>query len=85
MGVSRPGFRKGLSLYLGTMHLMVDQVLRYWVQARVPLSRQRIVICDRYRYDAVVTPVPRGLAWTIRAAVRFLVPRPDRIIVLTSM
>jgi thymidylate kinase len=37
----------------GALHVMADQVVRYWVQVRPRLSPHGIVLADRYAYDVL--------------------------------
>lgn len=37
----------------GALHVMADQVLRYWLQVRPRLSPHGIVLADRYAYDVL--------------------------------
>jgi len=77
-----PGFRSNLSYFLGTTHALLDQYARYIVHARPKLAQARILLCDRYFFDALTSPAPGWLKpamdWT---AVR-LTPRPDLVFVL---
>ena len=77
-----PNSRTRWAYFFGWIHLLMDQLLRYWVYVRFPLARRRIVLCDRYPYDTVATHFPQGLHSLMDFAIKRLVPRPDLTIVL---
>jgi thymidylate kinase len=61
----------------GALHVMVDEVTRYWVQVRPRLFPQAIVVADRYAYD-VLRVNNRHIAkpWFRRIATS-IIPTPD--------
>lgn len=75
-------FMSNLIFFLGICHSLLDQLLRYWAQARLPLSRARILVFDRYFYDALTSPAPGGLKWLLDWSVVHLTPRPDIVFFL---
>lgn len=77
-------WKKRWSYFFGTMHTLVDQIFRYWIYARIPLARGRIVLCDRYSYDAVTTPIPKGFSFVIDFVMRYFVAKPDLVVILTG-
>ncbi len=81
---NRETSKTDLSYFLGTIHTMLDQWLRYWVLTRPKLARSRILLCDRYFYDALATPAPRGLKGVLDWLALKLTPRPDIVFVLTD-
>jgi energy-coupling factor transporter ATP-binding protein EcfA2 len=82
-GVPRkPGFKTNLSYFLGTVHSLIDQYLRYWVVARPRLARSRMLLCDRYFYDALASPAPGFLKRVLDWATIRLTPRADHVFVL---
>jgi thymidylate kinase len=76
------GFKSKLTYFLGTAHSAVDQYLRYFVTARPLLARARILLCDRYFYDALATPAPAGLKRLVDWSILWLTPRADHVFVL---
>ena len=60
----------------GALHVMADEILRYWVQVRPRLAPHGIVVSDRYAYDVlrVNNEVIRS-AW-FRKLVTTVVPEP---------
>jgi thymidylate kinase len=61
----------------GAIHVMADEIVRYWVQVRPKLAPHGIVVSDRYAYD--VLRVNNGVIrrpW-FRRLVTTLVPEPD--------
>ena len=82
--LQRPLLRAGW-LWLVTL----DLVLRYWAQVAWPLLRGRVVISDRYTYDALVElAVLSGSERVLRSAaarvLRALTPRPRRAYLLDA-
>jgi len=77
-----PGFRSNLSYFLGTSHALLDQLTRYFVHARPKLARARILLCDRYFYDALTSPAPGLLKPVMDWAAVGPTPRPDLVFVL---
>jgi thymidylate kinase len=60
----------------GALHVMADQILRFWVQVRPRLAPHGIVLVDRYAYDIFRVNNPTvSKRWFRRLAVA-LVPRP---------
>jgi thymidylate kinase len=78
----KAGFKSNLSYFLGTVHSLVDQYLRYWVVARPRLARGRILLCDRYFYDALASPAPGVLKRLLDWSAVWLTPRADHVFVL---
>jgi thymidylate kinase len=60
----------------GALHVMADQIIRFWVQVRPRLAPHGIVLVDRYAYDIFRVNNPMvSRPWFRRLAVR-VVPRP---------
>ncbi len=77
-------WKKRWSLFLGVLHTLLDQNFRYWIYARILLARGRIILCDRYHYDAVTVPVPKGFRFLMDFVMCYLVAKPDLSIILTD-
>jgi thymidylate kinase len=61
----------------GALHVMVDQIVRYWLHVRPRLSPHGIVLADRYAYDVLrVNNATVRRRWFRRLAVA-LIPTPD--------
>jgi thymidylate kinase len=61
----------------GALHVLTDQVLRYWIEVRPRLGPHTIVLADRYAYDVLRVNNPViARPWFRRLAVA-LVPAPD--------
>ena len=75
-------FRNGFIRFLWAYLASVDMVITYFFHVKLPLLRGRIVICDRYVYDAA-TEIEASLATgdnLNRRAIKLmlsLTPRPD--------
>jgi thymidylate kinase len=60
----------------GALHVMADEILRFWVQVRPRLAPHAIVLVDRYAYDVLRVNNPTvAKAWFRRLAVA-VIPRP---------
>lgn len=60
----------------GALHVMVDEILRFWVQVRPRLAPHGIVLVDRYAYDILRVNNPTvAKPWFRRLAVA-VIPRP---------
>jgi thymidylate kinase len=60
----------------GAMHVMADEILRFWVQVRPRLAPHGIVLVDRYAYDILrVNNSTVTRPWFRRLAVA-VIPRP---------
>lgn len=73
---------KSLANFLGAAHNLVDQFFRYWLFVRPSLARGRIVLCDRYFFDAMTNPAPGFLNSMLEFVMEHFVPSPDLTIVL---
>ena len=60
----------------GALHVMADQILRFWVQVRPRLAPHGIVLVDRYAYDIFRVNNPTVSKPWFRRLVVALVPRP---------
>ena len=60
----------------GALHVMTDQILRFWVQVRPRLAPHGIVLVDRYAYDILRVNNPTVSKPWFRRLVVALVPRP---------
>jgi thymidylate kinase len=61
----------------GAIHVMTDEILRYWVQVRPRLAPHGIVVSDRYAYDVLrVNNEVIRRPWFRRLVTR-IVPEPD--------
>jgi len=66
----------------GPLHVMADEILRYWVQVRPRLAPHGLVLVDRYAYDVLRVNNPTiQRAWFRGLAVR-VIPRPHLTILL---
>jgi thymidylate kinase len=66
----------------GPLHVMVDEILRYWVQVRPRLAPHGLVLVDRYAYDVLRVNNPTvQRAWFRRLAIA-VIPRPHLTILL---
>jgi len=66
----------------GPLHVMADEVLRYWVQVRPRLAPHGLVLVDRYAYDVLRVNNPTvQRAWFRRLAVT-VIPSPHLTILL---
>jgi thymidylate kinase len=60
----------------GALHVMADEILRFWVQVRPRLAPHAIVLVDRYAYDVLRVNNPTvSKRWFRRLAVA-VIPRP---------
>jgi thymidylate kinase len=61
----------------GALHVMADEIVRYWLEVRPRLSPNGIVVADRYAYDVlrINNPVVRS-RWFRRIATT-IIPTPD--------
>jgi thymidylate kinase len=66
----------------GPLHVMADEILRYWVQVRPRLAPHGLVLTDRYAYDVLRVNNPTiQRAWFRRLAV-MIIPRPHLTLLL---
>jgi thymidylate kinase len=61
----------------GALHVMVDEILRYWVQVRPKLAPHGIVLADRYAYDVLRVNNPTVRKPWFRKLATKLIPDPD--------
>lgn len=61
----------------GAIHVMVDEIVRYWMHVRPRVSPHGIVLADRYAYDVLRINNPHVRSrWFRRIATAFI-PTPD--------
>jgi thymidylate kinase len=61
----------------GPLHVMADEILRYWVHVRPRLAPHGVVLADRYAYDVLRVNNPTvQKPWFRRLAVA-IIPRPQ--------
>jgi thymidylate kinase len=61
----------------GALHVMADEILRYWVHVRPRLAPHGVVLTDRYAYDVLRVNNPTvQKPWFRRLAVA-VIPRPQ--------
>lgn len=61
----------------GALHIMVDELIRYWLQVRPRLSPHGIVLADRYAYDILRINNPTVRKPWFRRLVKAITPVPD--------
>jgi thymidylate kinase len=66
----------------GPLHVMADEILRYWVHVKPRLAPHGVVLVDRYAYDVLRVNNPTiQRAWFRRLGVT-VIPRPRLTILL---
>jgi len=60
----------------GPLHVLTDEILRYWVQVRPRLAPHGIVLVDRYAYDILRVNNPTVQRPWFRRLTVAIVPRP---------
>jgi thymidylate kinase len=60
----------------GPLHVLTDEILRYWVQVRPRLAPHGIVLVDRYAYDILRVNNPTVQRPWFRRMTMAIVPRP---------
>jgi thymidylate kinase len=61
----------------GALHVMADEIARYWIHVRPRLSPHGIVLADRYAYDVLRVNNPTARKSWFRRLVVAIVPAPD--------
>lgn len=62
------------------IYYVFDYILGYWLVTRRLLTKEGIVICDRYVDDYIIAPKERsrvGLPMLVKRIITFFVPRPS--------
>jgi thymidylate kinase len=61
----------------GALHVMADEIVRYWLQVRPRLAPHGIVIADRYAYDVLRVNNPVVSRPWFRRLACAIIPTPD--------
>jgi hypothetical protein len=99
-GIRRSFYFPSRSVYMGLYPGVSDQrrrripgirlasrVVTAWIRyltGRCHRMRRRLVLFDRYTYDALLSPPPRGLAHARRWLLAHTCPPPDLVVVLDA-